>query len=138
MKKKFSLTEIMNHEEVDLGTPPDFNLELQDERDDFSSSGDFIISNYISIESSPDFKHDFQDHDDFQDDFSSSGDREIESLPNQDDINLNTNESIGQRFQKMSENERDHLLENADAANTKRSTKCHIKIFKGKKPIQYI
>ena len=70
----------MNHEEVDPGTPPDFKHEFEDQRDDFSSSGDRVmLSNYILIESSPDFKHEIEDQ---TDDFSSSGDRVMISISN--------------------------------------------------------
>ena len=58
-----------------------------------------------------------------KEEFSSSGDEVILSIPEP-------------RFQATTEQERNYLLEGADSSSTKRSTKTHVKVFKGNQVIQ--
>ena len=77
-------------------------------------------------------------HEGLQDDFSSSGDETIQniketSLTSEVSINKDKDEESQNRFKSTTIEERDLLLTEAETENTKRSTKSHVKIFRGKK-----
>ena len=68
-----------------------------------------------------------------QDDFSSSGDEIIQNIMETSEVSINENKDEESRFKSTTAEERDLLLTEAEAKNTKRSTKAHVKIFRGKK-----
>ena len=71
-----------------------------------------------------------------QDEFSSSGDEIIQNIMETSEGEAeadNENKVDESRFKSTTSEERDMLLSEAEAKNTKRSTKAHVKIFRGKK-----
>ena len=68
-----------------------------------------------------------------QDEFSSSGDEIIQNIMETSEGEAeadNENKVDESRFKSTTAEERDMLLSEAEAKNTKRSTKAHVKIFK--------
>ena len=68
-----------------------------------------------------------------QDDFSSSGDEIIQNIMETSEVSINENKDEESRFKSTTAEERDLLLTEAEAKNTKRSTKAHVKILRGRK-----